>query len=57
MFDFLIQIMADKISLECFKCGYKLQRREIPKMCPYCNSQDSVGNAKTAQDVLEESSY
>ncbi|MBI3027284.1 hypothetical protein HYY70_04155 [Candidatus Woesearchaeota archaeon] len=42
------------IDLECRSCGYKFRKDKVPSRCPYCSKQGSVGNFKTAQDLIDE---
>ena len=42
------------LALECRKCSYKFERKDMPAKCPYCGSVGSVGRQKTAQDLLND---
>jgi len=38
----------------CRKCSYKFERNKAPNRCPYCASENTVEEVKSAQNILDE---
>lgn len=43
--------------LHCTGCGYRFDLREdksVPKRCPYCSREGTIGRAKLMQEWIDE---
>jgi len=45
------------MTFQCKKCKYRFENREKskkdpPKVCPWCNSENSVTTVKTADEIV-----
>jgi len=42
------------MKLECKKCHYRTEKEELPKRCPYCGEEGTMGKATVAQDIIND---
>lgn len=42
------------MKFECRKCHYSTEKDKVPKRCPYCGEEGTMGKAMAAQDILDE---
>ncbi|MCK5282140.1 MAG: hypothetical protein KAK00_01920 [Nanoarchaeota archaeon] len=42
------------MKFECKKCHYIVEKEALPKRCPYCGEEGTLGKATVAQDILDE---
>ncbi len=38
----------------CRKCSYKFEKKDMPNKCPYCSTDNTVEEVKSAQNILDE---
>ena len=42
------------LKIQCTKCDFEFEKEEIPSRCPYCAGEGTLGDLKTAQELLNE---